>query len=45
VGRDGQTIFVVPELDLVVVTTAMIDGHEAIFELLDDYIVPAARLD
>ena len=40
-GRDGQTIFVVPDLQLIVVTTAQVDGHEAIFKLIEQYIVPA----
>jgi CubicO group peptidase (beta-lactamase class C family) len=47
-GRDGQTIFVVPGLQLIVVTTAETDGHEAIFRLIEQYIVPAvspARAD
>ena len=42
-GRDGQTIFVVPNLQLVIVTTAEMDGHEAIFKLIEQYIVPAVR--
>ena len=42
-GRAGQTIFVAPDLDLVVVTTAEIDGHDAIYRLLDRYILPAAN--
>lgn len=42
-GRDGQTIFVVPDLDLVVVTTAATSGHDAIFQLIEQYIVPAAQ--
>ncbi|MFZ6027708.1 MAG: serine hydrolase domain-containing protein [Chloroflexota bacterium] len=42
-GRYGQTIFVQPELDLVVVTTARLDGHGPIFNLIDRYILPAAR--
>ena len=42
-GRDGQTIFVVPELDLLVVTTARVDGHEAIFDLIEEYILPAVQ--
>lgn len=42
-GMKGQMIFVAPDLDLVVVTTANMDGHEAIFHLLDQYILPAAR--
>jgi CubicO group peptidase (beta-lactamase class C family) len=40
-GRDGQTIFVVPDLRLIVVTTAESDGHAAIFKLIEQYIVPA----
>jgi len=27
-GRYGQTIFVVPNLDLIVVTTAQVEGHD-----------------
>jgi CubicO group peptidase (beta-lactamase class C family) len=42
-GRYGQTIFVVPELDLIVVTTAQLDGHDPIFKLIDDCIVPAVE--
>jgi len=42
-GRDGQTIFVVPDLNLVVVTTAAMNGHDAIFDLIEQYIVPAAQ--
>jgi CubicO group peptidase (beta-lactamase class C family) len=42
-GRYGQTIFVIPDLNLIVVTTAATDGHDAIFRLIDEYIVPAAQ--
>ena len=42
-GLSGQTIFVIPESDLIVVTTAKIDGHEAIFQLIEDYILPAVQ--
>jgi CubicO group peptidase (beta-lactamase class C family) len=42
-GRNGQTIFVVPDLRLVIVTTAALDGHEEIFQLIEKYIVPAAQ--
>jgi CubicO group peptidase (beta-lactamase class C family) len=42
-GRYGQTIVVIPELQLVIVTTAAIDGHEEIFELIEQYIVPAVQ--
>jgi CubicO group peptidase (beta-lactamase class C family) len=41
-GRDGQTVFVAPDLQLIVVTTAATDGHEAIFKLIEQYVVPAA---
>jgi hypothetical protein len=40
-GRDGQTIFVVPDLQLIVITTAQVDGHPAIFKLIEHSIVPA----
>jgi CubicO group peptidase (beta-lactamase class C family) len=43
-GRYGQTIFVVPDKNLVIVTTAHIPaGHDPIFNLIDTYIVPAAK--
>lgn len=44
-GLDGQTILVVPRLDLVVVITASTPdrGHNSIFALIADYIVPAMR--
>ena len=42
-GRYGQMIFVVPDLDLIVVTTAAAGGHDAIFRLIEQYIVPAAQ--
>jgi CubicO group peptidase (beta-lactamase class C family) len=42
-GRYGQTIFVIPKLDLIVVTTADMEDHDAIFELVEQYIVPAAQ--
>jgi len=41
-GRYGQTIFVLPDAKIIVVITAEIDGHDAIFKLIDDYIVPSA---
>jgi CubicO group peptidase (beta-lactamase class C family) len=40
-GRDGQTIFVIPDRQLIIVTTAEVNGHEAIFKLIEQYIVPA----
>ena len=42
-GRAGQTIFVVPELDLIIVTTAELDNHDPIFRLIEQYILPAVR--
>jgi CubicO group peptidase (beta-lactamase class C family) len=42
-GRYGQTIFVIPESDLVVVTTAALDNHDAIFQLIEEYILPAVQ--
>jgi CubicO group peptidase (beta-lactamase class C family) len=42
-GRYGQTIFVIPEADLVIVTTAEIDNHDEIFQLIEQYIFPAAQ--
>jgi CubicO group peptidase (beta-lactamase class C family) len=42
-GRYGQTIFVVPRFDLVVVTTARLDNHDAIFQLIEQYILPAVQ--
>ncbi len=42
-GRGGQTIFVVPKLNLIVVTTAEMDNHDEIFKLIQQYILPAAQ--
>jgi CubicO group peptidase (beta-lactamase class C family) len=43
-GLGGQTIFVNPKLDLIVVTTAMLGGHDEIFRLIQDYILPAVTI-
>ncbi len=40
-GRDGQTIFVIPEADLVIVATAELNGHDEIFQLIEHYIIPS----
>ncbi len=40
-GRYGQTIFVIPSLDLVVVTTGQLENHEPIYQLIEQYVVPA----
>jgi CubicO group peptidase (beta-lactamase class C family) len=42
-GRFGQTIFVVPESDLIIVFTAQIDSHGLEFDLIDNYILPAVQ--
>jgi CubicO group peptidase (beta-lactamase class C family) len=42
-GRDGQTVFVIPEKDLIVVTTAEMDNHDPIFQLIQRYILPAVQ--
>lgn len=42
-GRFGQTIFVIPASDLVIVTTAQMENHDDIFHLIERYIVPAVR--
>jgi CubicO group peptidase (beta-lactamase class C family) len=42
-GRYGQTIFVVPELDLIVVTTAELDSHDEVFQIIRQYILPAVQ--
>jgi CubicO group peptidase (beta-lactamase class C family) len=43
-GRYGQTIFVVPNLNLVIVTTAQFEGgHDPIYQLIDNYIIPAVK--
>lgn len=42
-GRDGQTIFVIPELELVIVTTAEMNGHDEIYRLIEQYIIPAVQ--
>ena len=40
-GLDGQTIFVAPSKDLIVVTTAKTPDRQPIFDLIDKYIVPS----
>jgi len=42
-GRYGQTIFVAPRLELIIVTTAALGSHEEVYRLIEQYIVPAAR--
>jgi CubicO group peptidase (beta-lactamase class C family) len=40
-GRYGQTIFVIPKHNLIIVTTANIENHDPIFDLIEKYVVPA----
>jgi CubicO group peptidase (beta-lactamase class C family) len=40
-GRGGQTIFVIPGMDLIFVTTADIADHDPVFRLVDEYVTPA----
>jgi CubicO group peptidase (beta-lactamase class C family) len=40
-GMNGQTIYVVPDLDLIVVVTANIPNHDPILQLINQYIVPS----
>ena len=42
-GMGGQTVFVIPRSDLVIVTTADMDNHDEIFQLIEQYIVPAVK--
>jgi CubicO group peptidase (beta-lactamase class C family) len=42
-GMEGQTIFVIPSMDLIIVTTAKIPDHQPIFDLIDQYIVPSIQ--
>jgi CubicO group peptidase (beta-lactamase class C family) len=44
-GLNGQKIYVIPGLELVVVFTANMDDTTPIFELVEDWVIPAARLD
>ena len=44
-GRGGQLIFVMPDLDIVVVFTAEIEDGHVLLELIEDFIVPAAQGD
>jgi CubicO group peptidase (beta-lactamase class C family) len=43
-GLYGQMILVIPESDLVVVTTAQMDSHDEIFRLVRDYVLPAVQV-
>jgi CubicO group peptidase (beta-lactamase class C family) len=42
-GLYGQTVFVAPEQDLIVVTTAGMQNHDAIFGLIQDFILKAIQ--
>lgn len=42
-GRYGQTIYVKPDADLIVVTTAQMDDHDEIFRLINEFVLPAIK--
>ncbi len=42
-GLYGQTIFVMPGSNLVIVTTAEMDSHDEVFQLIEQYILPAVQ--
>jgi CubicO group peptidase (beta-lactamase class C family) len=42
-GMEGQTIFVVPGEDLVIVTTAQMENHDVIFKLIEGFILPSVQ--
>ena len=42
-GRYGQTIFVIPGSNLVIVTTAEMDIRDEVFQLIEQYILPAVQ--
>jgi CubicO group peptidase (beta-lactamase class C family) len=44
-GLEGQTIFVDPKADLIVVTTAATDGHDQIFQLIEEYVLPSITFE
>lgn len=41
IGNGGQIVLVIPKSDLVIVTTAA--TQESIFELIDQYVLPAVQ--
>jgi CubicO group peptidase (beta-lactamase class C family) len=42
-GLFGQTVLVIPGSDLVIVATAQMPGHDEIFRLVEQYILPAVQ--
>lgn len=44
-GYNGQTVFVIPDLDLMIVTTAATvnHNHDEIFELIENDVIPAVQ--
>jgi CubicO group peptidase (beta-lactamase class C family) len=44
-GRYGQMIYVIPEKDLIIVTTAGEESHDRIFPLVNLYLLPAVETE
>ena len=44
-GRGGQTVFVIPDQELIVATTAELNNHDPILALIDEFILPSIRSD
>jgi CubicO group peptidase (beta-lactamase class C family) len=44
IGREAQLIFVMPDRDIVVVFTAQLDSADVLFDLIEDYVVPATDM-
>lgn len=42
-GRYGQTIFVDPEHDLIVVTPADLENHDQIFQIIEQFNIPSVK--
>ncbi len=43
IGRGGQTVVVIPDLDLIVVTTAALPNSDPVFDLIERYVIPAVK--
>jgi CubicO group peptidase (beta-lactamase class C family) len=43
IGLGGQMVYVIPDLDIVVVFTAGLDDTSVLFALIDDFVLPAVE--